>query len=168
MRGADFECRRRRGEPMKKKNPLRGAALLRAVRDHILAEPLCLRMARWVSMKNAKQLCVNPPTVYDRASEWNEPRIVKIPPCGTVACVAGWTALLGGDDVDNATVFAGQVATRFLGVNMVAARSLFYVSDWPEPHRSKYMKARTARARAEIAAARIDAFLVEHGKAMEA
>lgn len=35
--------------------------------------------------------------LYDSSPYGNEPRMIKVPSCGTVGCIAGWTCLLAGE-----------------------------------------------------------------------
>jgi hypothetical protein len=128
---------------MAKKNFVgaKGARLLRRVAKHILAEPKRLDMAYFI----------------DRVTD---PKGVahKMPPCGTVGCIAGWAVTLSTTE----RVAYGRIATRaakFIGIGDVVAQRLFYPGQWPEEFsRINEYRAQTVR-HARLTAKRIEHFI---------
>lgn len=125
--------------------------LLRKVAKHIAEEPRRLEM-EYMTTPLSKI------TPKDR------------PPCGTVACIAGWALILtkearyantnfpvdeSGDEV------CADAAENLLGIS--DGQKLFYVNDWPNPFRDLYVAAKTPRGRASAAAARIEHFIKTKG-----
>lgn len=128
--------------------------LLRRVRAHILEEPNRLRMSDWKLTAAPGDLVGVRTTAL---SMWGE-TTQRVPACGTVACIAGWTQELGAP---KSVGYTPNVAARLLGLRK-APNELFLVSNWPEPFQSQYLRARSQRRRAEIGARRIDAFIAEY------
>lgn len=103
----------------------------------------------------------------------------RAPYCGTVACLAGHIVLAAGvkpqdDDfyfvsdlpakvrkiAERAEVYDGRVgveglASAALGLTTDEAKALFYTGRWPASHEQRYLKARTAKARAQALAKRV-------------
>jgi hypothetical protein len=127
------------------------------------------RLARFVQ-KNAER--------YDQG-EW----------CGTKACLAGHAAFLAGikeEKIFNSRLFSSpfikqqgfieDIASRWLGLTSVQASLLFdgltppdnfplFDRDlWPRKFADRYRKAKTDRARARVAADRIEHFIKSKGK----
>lgn len=132
-----------------------------------------IRRHRFVSLKAAKLLLkikrhiLAHPDTY-RQDEWH---------CGTAACIAGHAALLSGladsvaIDLDGAArpVRNGRILNEDwedLGYEALGRRasnsSLFSgspVFSWPEPFNTDWKQANTRKARAQVAARRIDYFI---------
>ena len=93
------------------------------------------------------------------------------PPCGTVACIAGWALILSKKAKYNNEEFPVDSNGNQLGAIQAAqllqipnwGTNLFYVDDWPRSFRAQYTKARTAKRRADIAVARIEHFIKTKG-----
>lgn len=110
------------------------------------------------------------PRRYDQ-TKYGKKVSKQVSPCGTVGCLAGWTDHEANRtdiaiDYEQIDVFAfGQGvlrrARKALGLTPREANVVFtanpdsdYGDDaWPEPFRTNYRKARTKKARAEVAAA---------------
>jgi hypothetical protein len=91
------------------------------------------------------------------------------PPCGTVACIAGWSNILG-DNIDVKTLsfpyFIDQeVETKRLGLKLDEdfSSSVFFVKQWPTQWKTKYDGAISIQEKAEVAADFID-YILEHEK----
>jgi len=128
--------------------------LLRKVKRHILDEPRRLVMGSWVLNRASGK------TYYEHG------HLVQFPKCGTVACIAGWTSILGGatkvKEIDGYPPF---VAADLLGIeDRGMANRLFHLPRWPSDFRADYAKARGQEERAEVAAKRIDHFIRTNGK----
>lgn len=129
--------------------------LLRRVKDAILEEPKRLEMETWVAVGHIGK---------------------GAPPCGTVACVAGWVAILARSDSERTpiaraaqSVASAHQGTRWtamqaLNIGSCQANSLFYVAKWPAKYAKQYYRAKTARGRALVTGRRIDAFIESEGK----
>jgi hypothetical protein len=126
--------------------------LLKQVKRHILAEPERFRM-----------------------DDWN---------CGTAQCIGGWACSLAGlkwkrsgegthrelateAEVSKVAALlldieAEDCPESIYGDDSEAAR-LFYTSSWPDEFRHQYEEAEDRRARARIAAERIDHFIATNG-----
>ena len=114
--------------------------LLQRVKAHILEEPRRLEMYTWI----------------DAAPEHPD-----APPCGAVACIAGWTCILAGDPEPIST---RRRAMDLLGLDFLHSEVLFFVDHWPADLARKHKAAWTNEARAAAAAERIDRFIAEHGE----
>lgn len=131
-------------------------ALLEEVKKHILSVPDSFRMETWA-----------------------EPSADA--PCGTVACIGGWAALIAhptirviirgeGWDEEYKYVFGNGrsvdiplVGARALGFrDEFDAQTLFLESFWPAEIRRKWDKAWSNRERAKIAAERIDRYIAQY------
>lgn len=111
--------------------------LLRKVQKHILEEPRRLQMGVWQSKSDDA-------------------------PCGTIGCIAGWTALLGdgfyaGDD-STVRRKAEELLHLFDGHKSF---DLFYIDGWPYEYIESYYSAETDKSRAGIVSDRIDYFIKE-------
>lgn len=129
--------------------------LLIRVRDHILAEPRRLNMSHWT--QSAK-----PGDVVFSGYEvriGSESKISKkdAPPCGTVACIAGWAGELSGNPVSD-----GGDGRRILRLTPAQAEELFYPDEWPGNAYSNYRNAKGPDERAAIVASVIDDFIARH------
>jgi hypothetical protein len=126
--------------------------LLRKVKEHILAEPNRLQMGEWIERSEPGGF------VYDYDAE------VTVPACGTTACIAGWTCLLGkGMEFDARGPFRiSAEANKLLGVTEEDTSDLFYVDQWPREIGERFEESRDVHERASLAARRIDQFIAEH------
>jgi hypothetical protein len=120
--------------------------LLQQVKQHILENPARLRMDRWVvNRKRCEGSCSMEATdssfVFNE-SDWGEPIEQSIPACGTVACIAGWTTIVGDNlDPQKAVGFeAPYRAKELLEIDHEQADRLFYVSNWPEELADAYIE----------------------------
>src|SRR5438046_4090420 len=105
--------------------------LLRKVEKKILAEPAALVMASFLEIGE-------PGKKWDDFVGIEFPRIV--PPCGTMACIAGWTNIMGGkkdswDEPGN--------AQQLLGLTDQQRFKLFYLEEWPHEFAKRWGKAKT-------------------------
>ena len=137
--------------------------LLRRVKKHILEEPRRLNMDTLGCR------------VYSEDG----------PPCGTVACIAGWTAVLtkkqlpAQDDVDGWRELlcnAWEKATQKLGLSQEESQRLFAEprfygnknydygeNTWPTRFAVRYLKAERSETRARVTAERIEHFIATNG-----
>lgn len=140
--------------------------LLRKVKKHVMAKPSRLRMGNWISSTNPRfDRLVRVAAGYFDFSDWiegenndyGEPSRQKIPDCGTVACIAGWTCALGtrGRLMDGVR----YTAQNLLGITSPQADALFYVQNWPTELKQRYIKAKTVRQRAKVAGDMIEHFI---------
>jgi hypothetical protein len=156
-------------------------ALLRKVQKTITEEPNRLLMGSWTRQvtEGKGEIFV---TDYDPSEEISRP----VPPCGTVGCIAGWTAINGmkNSDLPIVTINGKQMvdvtsiddveveARELLGLTKDQAQSLFYLPNWsvvknggykawPKRFATAYGKAKTAKQRAKVTCDRIDYF-IEH------
>lgn len=85
------------------------------------------------------------------------------PPCGTIACIAGWTVSLAYPEVvqtaktECITWYGRAIAA--LNITEEQAQHLFYPNRWLEPFRSAYPKCKTQRQRARLVAKVINNFI---------
>lgn len=143
--------------------------LLQRVKQHILAEPRRLNMGTWVSTVGK--------TVPAFAGVYGRDE-ADLPPCGTVACVAGWAVLLSrfnGKPEEYAafmrernTLFPDSLTSSIgqeeLGLSPSQMETLFYVGRWPERFRVAHGQAEENgdyQAMAQITADRIDYMIAE-------
>jgi hypothetical protein len=117
--------------------------LLARVRDHILEEP----------------------RRYDQLTTGEYEESV---PCGTRACIAGWTYFFGTgrDPRFNSCMYDAQ---ELLGLSNDEAMVLFDANgDWPEPYSSAYKTAEKEHSHAGMAQAAADYInhIIETGKVL--
>jgi len=115
--------------------------LLRKVQKHILAEP-----QRW-----SFSWAISSPQA----------------PCGTRACIGGWTVILGKKiDLSTGLQFTAEnnagVASELLGLTDEERNRLFFY--WPEPFLDRSFKYKTQEALAKNAANRIEHFIKTKGR----
>lgn len=128
--------------------------LLERVKAHILEEPNRLIMGTVIATDKRD--------FKDALDGYNhETGIVEVtPPCGTAACIAGWTCILGHPEIKPSEIQynfgIATEATRLLDIPNIGA--LYYTNNWPEPFRTDF-KTTDLKKRAEVAAARIDHFI---------
>lgn len=98
--------------------------------------------------------------------------------CGTAACIAGWAIhIQTGLKTPQQTAehhkplasvcpvdYYDEQGAMALGIDINESRKLFYASAWPCRFGDKYYSAKTATARAKIAAARINHFIKTKGR----
>ena len=148
-----------------KRKPKLNVPLLRKIQAHITEIPNRFVMTTSVARgEPGKKISV--------ISTFDAPK--RYPPCGTVACIAGWANILTNArdvaDIDRANkklglpddwgmeeTYFGGVARRWL------EHPLFWHDRWPEPFRTAFLRAKTAKQRAKIASERIE-HLIETGE----
>lgn len=132
--------------------PKMNVRLLRRVQKKILKEPEQFLMERWYEH--------NPETV---------------PNCGTAACIAGWAVALerrltpeqARKKIYNPGTISDFIdyAASLLNIGRRDAEALFSRDAWPDDLNSEYNKNRNNhKARARIAAERIDRFIETNGE----
>jgi len=131
--------------------------LLRKIQKHILEEPKRFKMSSWVTRKEDGN-----ETAYDtevaNVKEW------KFAKCGTAACIGGWAIILSGKlERARDTCNYGRMAGKLLEIDHPSENLLFGLCSWPEEYRDKFVNAKTLRARAQAAVARIDHFIKTKG-----
>lgn len=97
-------------------------------------------------------------------------------PCGTAACIAGWTVILArrrGREPFSTTckrldrscegrhhwLEIEPKARELLGITQEQSSTLFHSDDWPYPFSQRYGNALTDGQRAKVAAQRIEHFI---------
>lgn len=88
----------------------------------------------------------------------------EFPPCGTAACIAGWTLILSGKEpfkIVGRSTNDATTAARLL--NIRHWQPLFYSFLWPLKFAIPYRQADTPAKRAKIAAERIE-YLITKGE----
>ena len=139
---------------------------LEQVQKYILAEPKRLQMGTWAIIYNVKG------EMFKQDKDMDD-----LPDCGTVGCIAGWTALLENrkalikQELKGLQKRGGQVsepdieerARKILGLDDEQAQNLFFVSYWPEPYQTAFENAETHKQRAKATVKRIK-HLIKTGK----
>lgn len=129
--------------------------LLRRIQKHILEEPRRFFMLGFIAKgEPGGKFKAHPNVPWFRPADLAD----SVPPCGTAACIAGWTNLFTGHRPD-----AWHPARKEIGISNAQAKTLFNSGFWPEPFRGRYSSASTPAKRAKIAAARIE-HLIQHGE----
>lgn len=131
------------------------------VKAHILEEPRRLDMRDWVVVVKGEK-------VFPARSFPDMPDYV--PPCGTVACLAGWvTFLFSEDPLKNDPKwmhrFSEVEAETLLNLSPRTTRDLFYPGNWPSDLAYRYENAELDKDRVAMAAVtadRIDRFIAEN------
>jgi hypothetical protein len=127
--------------------------LLRKVAKHIAAEPRRFIMGGIVQHKLERG-----DKVYESLHVAGK-YLWQFPPCGTAACIAGWSAIIAKKKrIDWSS---GRSALR---INRYQAERLFIAYAWPDPFRQDFYSATTNRGRVKAAAARIEHFIKTKGK----
>lgn len=122
--------------------------LLQRVKEHILEEPLRLRMEDWVL---TKQMVEDDPETYYLGDNKN----FVFPACNTVGCISGWASLLSGFTNGHSSV--GQEVLKLSGPE---AEGLFWIGNWSPEFKKQYRQAEPqSMERAKVVAAVIDAFI---------
>ena len=130
--------------------------LLMKVKAAILEDPRRLDMSEWVSEHPDPEMCTT--LVHWLAED-------QISPCGIVACIAGWAAVLVGH---KGFALDAVMAALVMDYRDAPLNDLFYVGHWPYDLAERYAAAEASGDRAGMAAAaaeRIDRFVAEHGRA---
>jgi hypothetical protein len=120
---------------------------LRRIKAHILQEPKRFAMGFW-SWQKAESPYPKPPSGPNAWNGGNPYEAQSVPQCGTVACIGGWSELLG---------LGGILHPNLLW-------PLISVDRWPEPLKAKYKKARTPSGRAKLAGQAIEEFIKLDGE----
>lgn len=146
---------------MKKKNGINRTLLLK-VKEQILNQPSLFIMDTWV---------VNEDDREEYNGKYEDGGLMHKAKCGTMACIGGWTCLLGlqqeeykkvaEDETWGQSAFAHK-AEELLGLTHDEAEELFFVCGWPGDLTVRWCNAKTAKERANIAAERIDRVIAEH------
>ena len=135
--------------------------LLRKVQKHILAETKRFIMDDFV----VRQAEGEETFFADDATE------VPFAPCGTAACIAGWSVLLERGMRAKVKDFHAAGA-RVLGISTEydedhdlssEATRLFYTCYWPHKFQTRYDSAKSQKQRAKVAVARIEHFIKTKG-----
>lgn len=126
--------------------------LLERVKAHILEEPTRFDMGDFV---------IQGEYLENFAANFGRP----IPPCGTIACIAGWAVLLSEGQTSGAGSDVQAEAEALLGLSVEQRERLFYTSNWPKKFNEAYRDAEDVRlpAAALAAARRIDHFIKTNG-----
>lgn len=128
--------------------------LLLKVKAHILEMPERFIMGRW-------QLQGIPGADVESLN-CSVDRQRKMPGCGTVACIAGWTVLLAHKKRAAMRYGFSKTAEELLGLREDDARKLFNVEHWSAHYRNLWIKTQSLSKRAAIAARVIDRFIRKH------
>ena len=101
------------------------------------------------------------------------------PACGTTACIAGWALAMRDGAFNEAMYFVNdkndvdfydnllnlkQEAADYLGIDVESADKLFVGHFWDEDLKTSYLKEKDPKIRADIAAARIDRYILSAGQ----
>lgn len=140
--------------------------LLLKVKKHILAKPSRLHMAQWLVRANENMESIFKNVIKKKGRKYitnldttyGEPTTQLLPDCGTVGCIAGWTALLSSTPDK---IYHYGDACDLLGGYQTS--SLFYPTHWPEEYYIKYRLAKNQRERAKIVGQVIDLFIAGGG-----
>ena len=147
----------------------RGDDLLRVVRDIIAQEPKRGYMGEPVVREDTRNHHLACPKDYADGDALKL-KILKLtlPPCGTVGCIAGWTdiAISGGYDAGEFYPDYPQGwgtiqrrASSALNLTYDEKERLFYVQNWCEPFKSRYLNAKRQSTLGKVIVDRIDYFL---------
>lgn len=122
-----------------------------------------------------KKTILHKPASFDM-DKWGGEREGKWGPCNTTFCIAGHAAVATGCTIKNtAGLWHGEVdfykagrkvdaetrGRKALGLTKAQGDALFFTYNWPERFQVRWEKAKTLRTKARIAAAVIDAFLMD-------
>lgn len=135
----------------------RAKELLLAAKARILEEPRRLNMGLWILTD------VN----REKLRLYGEPKHYGIPPCETVACIAGHICLaedpeFGARDEFWASGISAS-ARNLMGLSDYSAHGLFYETSWPIAFQERLAGVRPGTKKyAKIVADRIDAWIAEH------
>jgi hypothetical protein len=126
--------------------------LLRRVKAHILAEPSRFDMGEFIIEGDAARTFA---VKFDRPA----------PPCGTIACIAGWAVLLSDDDPPSDAEEIELRANALLGLTPEMGDRLFFTTEWPERFKQSYREAEDSdlAVAALVAAERVEHFIKTKG-----
>jgi hypothetical protein len=132
--------------------------LLRMVKKHILEEPRRFDMGTFGSTFASR---------FHFKSVTGE-ALRNFPPCGTVACIAGWAIGVNASKPKSffRKISYGQIAplaTAELELSIPEKDRLFYQENWPTRYYTAYAKAKSPADRARVAARRIEHFIKTNG-----
>lgn len=130
--------------------------LLRRVAKHVLDMPTRLLMNQWVQRKGDDSF----ETEVSYGFDGEETR--PFPPCGTVACIAGWSCELKAAR-PRAVTNQQKYARKLLGLTSQEAARLFLPDQWPDKFEAG-LRDDGEQHTAEVAAARIEHFIKTKGK----
>lgn len=140
-----------------KLHPNLNVRLLRRIQKHILEEP------RRFFMESVVVATTPGSRKWDESASWFTDLSRTVPPCGTAACIHGWTALLSGKTIQETEDLRFRWSQNKLGLSpSYQIDNLFIAEYWPSPFDGRYLSARGPKQRAKIACARID-HLIETG-----
>lgn len=136
--------------------------LLRRVKQHILEEPKRLIMSGLLVRKDKFRNKFMTDGGVDQFQEFA--------PCGTAACIAGWTVLLhDGMKTKKEGAQMWHRAAKLLGLDdkcrdgeSSQTSKLFVTHEWGSKIAARYHRAKTQKGRAKIAAERIEQFIKEY------
>lgn len=112
--------------------------LFQKVKEKILEEPRRFDMSVW-----GNHVPLLPPETY--------------PPCGTVACIAGWALLLESGAEAKGFDFCSPVkAAKVLALPLERRGEVFHAERWPDSFRARYQVAANPAEQAQVAADFID------------
>lgn len=140
--------------------------LLLRVKAHILEEPRRLNMSNWIDSGEP-----GTPIAFDFEDDanWQDLHVLtpeEAPPCGTVACIAGWSCILGMDAPAKEIAKNHRVegsARQLLDISPLQKEELFYPYNWPNPaDYEEYRTCGNAQQRAQVVARVIDAFIAKY------
>ena len=85
--------------------------------------------------------------------------------CSSAHCIAGWAIVLGKKKWPDQIAHVWNLAHKVLSLRGRQDSKLFSVGgDWPKKFASAYLKAKTPKGRARVAARRIDHFIKTGGR----
>jgi hypothetical protein len=122
--------------------------LLRRVAKHIAAEPRRFQMGDWIIKKSEEG------ERFREFSHKGGATLHNFAPCGTAACIGGWTQIIS----------KRKNSTAALAIDEYQSLRLFNVSEWPEQFETPYLLAKTPAKRVRIAVARIEHFIKTKGQ----
>ena len=125
-------------------------------------DPRHFDMERWIDAweQNGASIPIFGPAHVEKALEYLKPEHLK--PCGTVACLAGWTCAVfpprkrGG----NEGAYIPEYAATRLGLTEDESDRLFHVNNWPPPYRGRYNKVKSGRGKLDVLKDRVAHFIV--------
>lgn len=122
--------------------------VLDAIKAHFREDPRRLFMEQWYVRKGSL-------THHIKFRDYD------YPPCGTVACIAGWICLLFGDKQPPPDFRETETANALMGLGSYTLYTdrLYYLDKWPEEFRDAYKLAHTPEERTEVTCNRIDHFI---------
>ena len=125
--------------------------LLEKVKEQILREPKQFVIHGWFANELRK----------DATEIFGIPKNVKIPNCGTAACIKGWAACIVANNKPN-QIPSLSLASCNLCLTKLQEQILFLFKYWPSQF--KKIKSEGTIAFARQAARRIDHFIKTNGK----